>query len=46
VFYYRPFIIIYEDQTETEEIGILNLTSARVDYKSDLEKMLHVKKKQ
>ncbi|KAG1474176.1 hypothetical protein G6F56_000508 [Rhizopus delemar] len=38
--YPRPFIIIYEDNTETEEVGILNLASARVDYKSDLEKML------
>lgn len=39
----RPFIIIYEDQTETEEIGVYNLTSARVDYKTDLEEMLQVR---
>ncbi|KAL9558107.1 hypothetical protein MBANPS3_001056 [Mucor bainieri] len=36
----RPFIIIYQDQTEIEEIGVFNLSSARVDYKSDLEDML------
>jgi hypothetical protein len=39
----RPFIIIYEDQTELEEIGVFNLSSARVDYKSDLEEMLQVR---
>jgi kinesin family protein 1 len=39
----RPFIIIYEDQSETEELGVLNLTSARVDYKTDLEEMLQVR---
>jgi hypothetical protein len=41
--YYRPFIIIYEDQSETEEIGVLNLTSVKVDYTEDLEDMLQVK---
>ncbi|GAA5817369.1 hypothetical protein MFLAVUS_010913 [Mucor flavus] len=39
----RPFIIIYEDQSEIEELGVLNLTSARVDYKTDLEEMLQRK---
>lgn len=39
----RPFIIIYQDQTELEEIGVFNLSSARVDYKSDLEDMLQVR---
>ncbi|KAK4512760.1 Telomerase reverse transcriptase [Mucor velutinosus] len=39
----RPFIIIYQDQTEVEEIGVFNLSSARVDYKSDLEDMLQRK---
>ncbi|CAO3647642.1 unnamed protein product [Mucor hiemalis] len=39
----RPFIIVYEDQSETEEIGVYNLTSARVDYKTDLEEMLQRK---
>ncbi|KAI8641211.1 hypothetical protein BD408DRAFT_418578 [Parasitella parasitica] len=39
----RPFIIIYQDQTELEEIGVFNLSSARVDYKSDLEEMLQKK---
>lgn len=41
-FCHRPFIIIYEDQSEIEEIGVFNLTSARVDYKTDLEEMLQV----
>ncbi|KAI9481058.1 MAG: hypothetical protein EXX96DRAFT_565215 [Benjaminiella poitrasii] len=39
----RPFIIIYEDSSETEELGVLNLTSVRVDYKPDLEEMLQRK---
>ncbi|KAI8341618.1 hypothetical protein EDC96DRAFT_522632 [Choanephora cucurbitarum] len=39
----RPFIIFYQDQTEIEELGVLNLTSARVDYKTDLEEMLQKK---
>ncbi|KAI7873610.1 uncharacterized protein EV154DRAFT_527837 [Mucor mucedo] len=39
----RPFIIIYEDQNEIEELGVFNLTSARVDYKTDLEEMLQRK---
>ncbi|KAG0184537.1 kinesin-like protein Klp8 [Apophysomyces sp. BC1034] len=36
----RPFIIIYEDQSETNELGVMNLMSVRVDYKKDLEFML------
>ncbi|RCH93343.1 kinesin-like protein Klp8 [Rhizopus azygosporus] len=39
----RPYIIIYQDNTETEELGVLHLTSARVDYKSEIEKMLQRK---
>ncbi|KAI8372404.1 hypothetical protein BD560DRAFT_394853 [Blakeslea trispora] len=39
----RPFIFFYKDQTEAEELGVLNLTSARVDYKADLEEMLQRK---
>ncbi|KAI8997053.1 hypothetical protein BDB01DRAFT_769658 [Pilobolus umbonatus] len=38
----RPFIIIYEDQSETTEVGFFCLTSARVDYKPDLEDLLQV----
>ncbi|KAI8877974.1 kinesin-domain-containing protein [Backusella circina FSU 941] len=38
----RPFIIIYEDQSETDEIGVLNLTSVKVDYTEDLEDMLQI----
>lgn len=35
-------MIIYEDQSETDELGAMNLTSVRVDYKKDLEFMLEV----
>ncbi|KAF7728115.1 kinesin-like protein Klp8 [Apophysomyces ossiformis] len=36
----RPFLIIYEDQSETNELGVMNLSSVSVDYKKDLEAML------
>ncbi|KAL0082537.1 hypothetical protein J3Q64DRAFT_1864411, partial [Phycomyces blakesleeanus] len=36
----RPYIIIYTDQSETDERGILSLTSFRVDYTKDLEDIL------
>ncbi|CAG8657308.1 67_t:CDS:10, partial [Funneliformis mosseae] len=36
----RPYLFIYESQKETEEQGVINLASVRVDYKKDLEDML------
>ncbi|CAJ0925163.1 20569_t:CDS:2 [Entrophospora sp. SA101] len=36
----RPYLFIYESQKETEEQGVINLASVRVDYKKDLENML------
>ncbi|CAG8518363.1 22733_t:CDS:10 [Dentiscutata erythropus] len=36
----RPYLFIYESQKETEEQGVINLASVRVDYKRDLEDML------
>ncbi|KAG9294943.1 hypothetical protein G9A89_017737 [Geosiphon pyriformis] len=36
----RPYLFIYESQKETEEQGVINLDSVRVDYKKDLELML------
>ncbi|CAH1762191.1 4166_t:CDS:10 [Entrophospora sp. SA101] len=36
----RPYLFIYESQKETEEQGVINLGSVRVDYKKDLENML------
>ncbi|KAI1308454.1 kinesin-like protein Klp8 [Mortierella claussenii] len=37
----RPYMYIYVNSTETEELGIVNLTHVRVDYKRDLEIMLN-----
>ncbi|CAG8500612.1 8584_t:CDS:10 [Ambispora gerdemannii] len=36
----RPYLFIYESQKETEEQGVVNLTSVRVNYQKDVEKML------
>ncbi|RHZ59964.1 hypothetical protein Glove_360g45 [Diversispora epigaea] len=37
----RPYLFIYESQKETEEQGVINLASVRVDYNNDsLEDML------
>ncbi|KAI9310444.1 hypothetical protein BX666DRAFT_1869635 [Dichotomocladium elegans] len=36
----RPFILVYENQSEATLLAALNLTSVRVDYKKDLEEML------
>ncbi|CAG8485825.1 15941_t:CDS:10, partial [Acaulospora colombiana] len=36
----RPYLFIYESQKETEEQGVINIASVRVDYKKDLEDML------
>ncbi|KAF8934782.1 hypothetical protein EDD21DRAFT_213248 [Dissophora ornata] len=36
----RPYMYIYTDSSETNELGVVNLTHARVDYTEDLEKML------
>ncbi|CAG8621146.1 10309_t:CDS:2, partial [Racocetra persica] len=36
----RPYLFIYESPKETEEQGVINLASVRVDYKRDLEDML------
>ncbi|KAG0056477.1 kinesin-like protein Klp8 [Gryganskiella cystojenkinii] len=37
----RPYMYIYTNHSETDELEILNLTQVRVDYKSDLEQMLN-----
>ncbi|CAG8552603.1 7639_t:CDS:10 [Ambispora leptoticha] len=39
----RPYLFIYESQKETEEQGVVNLTSVRVDYKKDVELILERK---
>ncbi|RUS28986.1 hypothetical protein BC938DRAFT_481206, partial [Jimgerdemannia flammicorona] len=36
----RPYIYIYANQSETDEQGVINLASVRIDYKKDLEDML------
>lgn len=39
-FLYRPYMFIYGNQSETDEQGVINLASVRVDYKKHLEDML------
>ncbi|KAF9107094.1 kinesin-like protein Klp8 [Mortierella sp. AM989] len=36
----RPYMYIYTNSSETDELGIVNLTQVRVDYKQDLVNML------
>ncbi|KAG0367961.1 kinesin-like protein Klp8 [Gamsiella multidivaricata] len=36
----RPYMYIYTNSTETDELGVVNLTHVRVDYQKDLENML------
>ncbi|KAF9344944.1 kinesin-like protein Klp8, partial [Mortierella sp. AD094] len=38
----RPYMYIYTNSTETDELGIVNLTQVRVDYKQDLVNMLEL----
>ncbi|KAF9408806.1 kinesin-like protein Klp8 [Podila epigama] len=37
----RPYMYIYNSNSETEELCVINLTQIRVDYKRDLEEMLN-----
>ncbi|KAF9319375.1 kinesin-like protein Klp8 [Podila horticola] len=37
----RPYMYIYCNNSETDELGVVNLTHVRVDYKRDLEEMLN-----
>ena len=41
-FIYRPYLFIYESQKETEEQGVINLASVRVDYQKYTEELLQV----
>ncbi|KAG0347829.1 kinesin-like protein Klp8 [Podila humilis] len=36
----RPYMYIYSSSSETDELGVVNLTHVRVDYQRDLEEML------
>ncbi|CAO3594878.1 unnamed protein product [Absidia cylindrospora] len=36
----RPYIFIYFDEREKDDTGIINVTSVRVDYNRDLEKLI------
>ncbi|KAF9329934.1 kinesin-like protein Klp8 [Podila minutissima] len=36
----RPYMYIYSNNSETDELGVVNLTHVRVDFKRDLEEML------
>ncbi|KAG0227035.1 kinesin-like protein Klp8 [Actinomortierella wolfii] len=37
----RPYMYIYANNSELEELAVVNLTHVRVDYKKDLEEMLN-----
>ncbi|KAI9317238.1 hypothetical protein BX666DRAFT_1857633 [Dichotomocladium elegans] len=36
----RPYIYIYANNTETEELGLINVSSVRIDYNRALEQMI------
>lgn len=38
----RPYIYIYAHQNEQDEIGVINISSVRVDHNKPLEKLLQV----
>ncbi|KAI7874930.1 kinesin-domain-containing protein [Lichtheimia hyalospora FSU 10163] len=37
----RPYIYIYTNRSETDEQGVINVSSVRIDYNRNLEKMLN-----
>lgn len=39
----RPYIYIYSNESETDEQGIINVGSVRIDYNEALEQMIQVK---
>jgi hypothetical protein len=38
----RPYIYIYSDDKESDEQGVINVASVRIDYNEALEKMIQV----
>lgn len=36
----RPYLFVYDSNRETEELGAINLSAVRLDYQTDLERML------
>lgn len=39
----RPYIYIYSNDTESDEQGVINVASVRIDYNEALEKMIQVR---
>lgn len=39
----RPYIYIYANDTESDEQGVINVASVRIDYNEALEKMIQVR---
>lgn len=39
----RPYIFIYSNESESDEQGVINVGSVRIDYNEALEKMIQVK---
>jgi hypothetical protein len=40
---HRPYIYIYSSTSETEELGIINVSTVRIDYNRALEQMIQVR---
>jgi kinesin family protein 1 len=38
----RPYIYIYSNDTESDEQGVINVASVRIDYNEALEQMIQV----
>lgn len=38
----RPYIYIYSNHSETDEQGVINVSSVRIDYNRALEQMIEV----
>lgn len=38
----RPYLHLYESSSETEEVGVINLSTVRVEQSPEIEQMLEV----
>lgn len=38
----RPYMYVYSNRSEADELGVINISSVRVDYNRALEKMINV----
>lgn len=42
MYFCRPYIYIYSNHSETDEQGVINVSSVRIDYNRALEQMIQV----